>query len=155
MYYFSRAICGLKTKAGHTKYRRIPNENIQTISFNCYPNSMWVNQFGNYSLLKSSVFSKCSKMLKIGQFCQWQNVSFRIFFSKLCRLETIEIFTLNHSHIEAQSPKIFAHAKSLLIPWLVIEKIKFEKWILIAQNFCRSDRQSSVLRTLCPHHSMA
>ena len=48
MYYFSRAICGLKTKAGHTKYRRIPNENIRTISFNCYPNSMWVNQFGNY-----------------------------------------------------------------------------------------------------------
>ena len=47
--------------------------------------SLWVDWFGYYSLSKSSIFSKCSKMLDIDNFYSALNFNFfGNFFSKGC-----------------------------------------------------------------------
>ena len=49
---------------------------------------LWVKWFGYYSLSKSSIFSKCSKMLEIDNFYSALNFNFlATFFSKGCHSE--------------------------------------------------------------------
>ena len=55
---------------------------------------LWVKWFGFYSLSKSSIFSKCSKMFEIDHFHSALNLNFLVtFFQKAVIQRQIEILT--------------------------------------------------------------
>ena len=72
---------------------------------------LWVDWFGYYSLSKSSIFSKCSKMLEIDNFYSALNLNFLVtLFQKVVIQRHIEIWTWNQSHMMLRIP-IFLNMK--------------------------------------------
>ena len=85
---------------------------------------LWVEWFGYYSLSKSSIFSKCSKMLEIDQFCSEENFNFwATFFQKAVIRRRMEIWTWNQSHMKLRilnfqnKKEAYWYLKPLLSYW--------------------------------------
>ena len=81
--------------------------------------------FGNYSLSKSSIFPKCSKVLENALFWKAVKLNFLVsYFQKAIIQWWIEIETWNQSHMK--NTKFSEYQRSLSISYATFELLKFE-----------------------------
>ena len=95
---------------------------------------LWVEWFGYYSLLKSSIFWKCWKLII---FTQHWNSTFWYFFSKGCHSKTNWDSDMKPKPIEAQNAEFSEWERSLfwIIKFLKIERLSKSRhfWDIVVQ----------------------